>query len=509
MSGPQDPGAGSPAEREIKLPVTDDFVLPPLADAEGDIVAEPAETIELDATYFDTFDFRLARAGAALRARDDGWTVKLAASTEGDALVRGEHRIEGDVRAKKPPPAALDLVRALTRGSPITPVATLRTVRHRIALHRRDGTPLGELVDDHIEVRNPDSGAVATTFRELELELDDRATRREWEAIVERLRDAGAGPPDPTPKIVRALGPVATAPADVVVPELPATPTAQQVVHRAIAASVARLLANDPGVRLGEDPEAVHQARVATRRLRSDLRTFRALVDEQWANELRDELRWLADVLGVVRDADVMLERLHAKAAMLRDLERDAAEHLLDDLRDHRARALDQLLAALRSERYDALLDRLVAAAQRPRVLLPVDDQDDLEVLRGLVRRPWQQLVRTVEGLPRDPSDTQLHEVRIRVKRARYAAEAVEPAIGKPARSFARALVAVQDVLGEHQDAVVAAEWLRRAALDAPGDQAFAAGLLAAAEHDAAQRARDAWRATWKRVDRKRVRGWL
>ena len=281
-------------------------------------------------------------------------------------------------------------------------------------------------------------------------------------------------------------------------------------MRRAIASSVARLVRNDPGVRIGDDPEAVHQARVATRRLRSDLRTFGVLVDEHWADGLRDELRWLGDVLGGVRDTEVLIDRIEARDEHLPDPDRPSGKALVDQLRSDRDRAREQLLRALRSERYDTLLDRLVAAAQRPRLLLRVDDRDDEELLRETVRRPWNRLRDEVASLPDDPSDAQLHSVRIRAKRARYAAEAVEPAIGKRARRFARALVRVQDALGEHQDAVVAGEWLRRAATrseDASG--AFAAGLLAALERDAADAARDTWRDAWAEVDRKRVRGWL
>ncbi len=497
-------------EREVKLAVSPDFVLPPLTDPGGDVFAAPDESFELHATYFDTADYRLSRAGASLRARDDGWTVKLPVGTDGEALVRGEHVFVGPIDHADPPPEALDLVRALTRGAPVHSVATLRTRRHRVRLRAGDAREVGEVVDDRVEVRLADTDAVSESFREIEVELPDSASDAHRAVVLARLRGAGAGPADPTPKIVRALGPAATAPPDVVVPEPIGPPTLDFVVQRAIAASVARLIEHDPGVRLGEDPEAVHQARVATRRLRSDLRTFRTLLDEHWSDGLRDELRWLGDVLGVVRDADVMLERLSSHIEELEPVDRSAADHLLDDLREQRARGVAQLLDALRSERYDTVLDHLVLAARRPRLLLRVDDEDDRDVLRALVRKPWDQLARAVHALPDEPTDTALHEVRIKVKRARYAAEAIAPAIGKPARSFARALVALQDVLGDHQDAVVASEWLRRAAASAPnGEQGFAAGLLAARERAAIVAGRESWRDVWDDVDRKRIRGWL
>jgi CHAD domain-containing protein len=254
----------------------------------------------------------------------------------------------------------------------------------------------------------------------------------------------------------------------------------------------------------------VHQARVATRRLRSDLRTFRSLLDERWGTELSDELRWLGDVFGVVRDADVLFDRLEPKVAGLAEVDREPAKRILDHLRSDQERGRDQMLRALRSDRYDALLERLVAAAARPRFLLRVDDDDDASVLRDIVRRPWGKLAAAVEALGDDPPDHELHGVRIRAKRARYAAEAVVPAFGKPARAYARAVTGLQDVLGEHQDAVVAGTWLRATALTL-GDPAavYAAGELGAAERAAADASRAAWPEAWRAASRRSLRRWL
>jgi CHAD domain-containing protein len=503
----------SGVEAEVKLEAPEDFELPALDDAAADLVSLPVETVELDATYYDTRDLRLARAGASLRLRsDEGWTVKLPIGLDDGVLRRAELHVEGGKRnSESPPDGARDLVRSLTRRAELDPVAQLHTTRRRMRIHSSDERPLAEVVDDRVEVRDPESDALRLVFRELEVELTDHATDRQRNALLTRLREAGAGTPDPTPKIVRALGPPATAPADVVVPEIDSRhPKVDVIVRRAVAGSVARLLAHDPGARVGDDPESVHQARVATRRLRSDLRTFDELVDERWSEELRDELRWLGEVLGGVRDTDVLIDRLEQHTKSLVEVDRAGAERIIDRLRRDRDRAREQMLRALQSERYDSLLDRLVLAAQRPRLLLRIDDADDRSMMRDAVRRPWEKLRSAVHALPPDPTDTELHDIRKRAKRTRYAAEAVAPAFGKPARAFARALVDVQDVLGEHQDAVVAGEWLRRAASDAArGEDGFAAGRLASLESDAAESARDAWRDVWDRADRKRLRSWL
>ena len=513
----------STAEREIKFAPPAGFRLPPLTDPGGGVFASPETTTTLSATYYDTADLRITRSGASLRHRDpEGWTVKLPLPDDSDdhddeILARNEHYLTGDPGS--PPAAALDLVRSRTRGAAVAAVATLRSTRIKVLLHDAAGASLGEVVNDAVEARfsdpDPDSDSDQVVspirFGEVELELGAAANDAHRAAITARLRSAGAGPVDPVPKIVRALGDPAARPGDVEVPELgDGFPPVDEVVRRAIAASVDRLVISDPAARLGEDPEGVHQARVATRRLRSDLRTFRSLLDEQWGAALSDELRWLGDIFGAVRDADVLLERLDAKLLELPEVDRGPAKRLLDHLRTDHGRGRDQMLRALRSDRYDALLDRLVAAAARPRFLLRVDDADDAEVLSRLARRPWKHLAASVAALADSPSDLALHGVRIRAKRSRYAAEAVAPAFGKPARTFARAVTELQDVLGEHQDAIIAAEWLRRAAAGTADESTgFAAGQLAAIEYRDAERARRAWPDAWRRASRKRLRSWL
>ena len=494
-------------EREIKLAAPPANALPPLSDPLAGVVAEPAGTLHLLAIYYDTDDLRLTRAGASLRHRnDEGWAVKLPRGIAADGrLDRSTYAFAGDAAA--PPSEALELIRALARSASVRPVARLRTTRRAVRLHTADGTPIGEVVDDDVTVLGPDG--TMPGFRELEFELADHAPEAQAASIVARLRASGAGPPDPTPKIVRALGPRAADPPDVRVPTGDAH-TVSDVVRAALAGPVARVVAHDPGVRRGDDPEDVHQARVATRRLRSHLRTFVPLVDAAWAEALREELGWLGAAFGGVRDADVLLERLEAHVERLPGADRAGADQLLNRLRAQRDQARTELLDALRSHRYAVLLDRLVDAARQPRLTPRAGDEPDAEILRGLVRRAWEHLRDAVAALPDQPTDDDLHTIRKRAKRARYAAEAVEPAFGKPARNFARALTDIQDVLGEHQDGVLASQWLRDAAAAVRDEgAAFAAGELVAQERAAAHAAREAWLATWQDVRRKKYRQWL
>ncbi|MGH8984110.1 MAG: CHAD domain-containing protein [Acidimicrobiia bacterium] len=491
-------------EREVKLAPAPGFRLPDLTGVVPGVETGASETIELQATYFDTADLRLVRAGASLRHRsDEGWTVKLPEpGAHDDLLVRGEHHFDGPTGA--PPTAALDLVLGFVRTAPVQAVGRLRTRRNRVELLDADGKPLGEVVDDVVSVL--DGRRLAARFRELEVELREDTDDDLASAVVERLRTAGAGEPDPTPKVVRALGPRAVEPPDVSPPES-VSGDAGTVVRAALAASVARLLAHDPGVRLGEDPEAVHQARVATRRLRSDLRTFRPLLDEQWAQDLRDELKWLGTALGAVRDADVLLDRLRRKIERLPDEDRKVAARFVERLGSERNRAREELLVVMRGTRYLELLERLVDAARTPALVDEAEKPADS--LAHLARKPWKRLAAVVDELDEEPSDEALHDVRKRAKRLRYAAEAVAPVVGKPARRFAAAIEDVQDLLGEHQDAVVSEEWLRTALAAASPRETFVTGQLVAMEQADAAASRAQWPAVWKAAGRKRLRTWL
>jgi CHAD domain-containing protein len=428
--------------------------------------------------------------------------VKVPHPDEGVLLVRGEHTFPGV--PGEPAPGAVDLLRAFVRTAQLHQVAELKTRRRRVELVDEGGKRVAEVVDDEVSVL--DAGRITGRFRELEVELGEDAPIELADALVARLQAAGAGAPDPTPKIVRALGMRAVAPPDVVpVTGLDASSPARDVVRAAITASVHRLLAHDPGVRLGDDPEQVHQARVATRRLRSDLRTFAPLLEPEWEEALRDELKWLGSELGAVRDREVLLDLLRGLAAELSSRDAVVAARLLEDLVASWEAARVELLDAMRSDRYAALLERLVAAARAP-ALLEEADAPASEVLPPLVDRPWRRLRKDVRALPEVPQDEQLHAVRIRAKRCRYAAEAVVPALGKPARDFAKAVAALQDVLGDHQDAVVASAWLRDSVTEGSTDEVFVAGMLAGMLRRIERETRAAWPDAWRKVRRTRLR---
>ncbi|MGH7764145.1 MAG: CHAD domain-containing protein, partial [Candidatus Dormibacteraceae bacterium] len=282
--------------------------------------------------------------------------------------------------------------------------------------------------------------------------------------------------------------------------------SAKDVIRSVLAECVATLLHHDPLVRTSADPEAVHQARVATRKLRSHLRTFAPLLEIEWIDPLRSELGWIAMSLGAVRDSEVLFERLRERANTLPASDSRSAVSLLQILALDIDAMRKKLLADLGSVRYVDLLERLVAAAHAPSTM-PEADQPAAVLLPALATTPWRRLRSAVRQLDVNPADPDLHRIRILAKRARYAAEAVAPVVGSGAEAFARAAAKLQTVLGEHQDSVTAQAWLRSAKVS--GRRAFVAGELIALEHIAAEDARDKWPKVWKAIDRKSLRDWM
>ena len=190
------------------------------------------------------------------------------------------------------------------------------------------------------------------------------------------------------------------------------------------------------------------------------------------------------------------------KSIVAKDLQ-SAGHELIDRLRVIRQRDHAHLLDAMRSDRYTVLLDRLVDAARAPRLRPGTSRKSASKVIRKLLHRPVRRLRAQIRRLPENPADMDLHEVRKRAKQARYAFEAVTPIAGKTSARAATRLADLQGVLGDHQDAVVAINWLRDAARNYEGtDTPFVAGRLSGAFDADRIRLRARWRAYWKRARR-------
>ncbi len=279
---------------------------------------------------------------------------------------------------------------------------------------------------------------------------------------------------------------------------LGATSSIGDVARAALAASVEHIVRYDAELRLDPDDEIVHHARVAVRRLRSDLRTFLPLFDAAWACALRERLLWLQDGLSTARDADVLIAGLLRRSETLPDADRRDVDDLLQTFRAERAAAYERIGVMLRDERYAPLVQDLVDAASRP----PLTDaaaERACAAIPAIVGEAWSTLRKRVRIRSRPPSERELHGIRIAAKCVRYAAEAVLPVAGRPARALARAAERMQTVLGDEHDSVVACRRLRELA---NGPHAFIAGELAALENAARLEARATWPGAWRKAKR-------
>lgn len=257
------------------------------------------------------------------------------------------------------------------------------------------------------------------------------------------------------------------------------------------------LLTSEAVARAGADPEGVHQMRVAVRRMRAAIKADgRHLPD---GVRLQTELRWLGSSLGAVRDLDVLLDHIHTQAADFDDADAAAVEQLIAGLVDDRQAARQRMLTVLGGRRYRALRVALAAAVTSPVVELSDEDGPEPDALVDVVRKPLRTLVRKAGRLGEDPPDDDLHELRIHGKRLRYAAELAEPAKPKKVGGLIRATKRLQEILGDHQDAVVAEEQVRRLLADlgpaADTRIAFVAGRLVERERAKRAEQRAAWHA--------------
>ncbi|MDQ1288146.1 MAG: hypothetical protein QG622_1711 [Actinomycetota bacterium] len=513
------PGALVVTEIERKFDVRAGFRLPDLAGIEGVArVSEPREH-DLDATYFDTEDLRLATNKVTLRRRtggdDAGWHLKLP-RTDGE---RDEVRLPLGRAVTAVPPALRTPVTVHLRGARLGPVVRLATSRIVHHLLDDEGAPLVEIAQDTVVASRPGPAARSETveeWTELEVELVG-GDRPLLDAVCARLVAAGAEPSRSPSKLARALGDrlPSRAAGRPVRPDGIGKNSAGAVLLRHLAEQVSRLKSYDPAVRADED-DAVHQMRVATRRLRGALATFRPLLDREVTDPVRQELRWLGGALGDARDAEVVRDHLRGlvddqpSGLVLGPV----VERITTSLDARYRTAHAKALRGLGSPRYFALLDSLDALVAAPPFAPDAAGRADA-VLPRLVARTFTRTRDLVEqaGKEQDPHrhDELLHEIRKAAKRARYAGESVAPFCGRPARTWARRMEAVQEALGAHQDTVVIREELLALTAQAhdAGENAFTYGRLHHLEEMRAADTEGLFGEAWAEATRKRLHRWL
>ncbi|MGH3982237.1 MAG: CHAD domain-containing protein [Pseudonocardiaceae bacterium] len=467
---------------------------------------------DLEAVYFDTADLRLVRAGVTLRRReggsDEGWHLKFPAGKDS----RDELRLPLGRSARRPPAELVALTRVYTRGGVLAPVAELNTRRRRWVLADSRGRSLAELVDDHVRARTMGEQTTTVSWREVEVELGEHGQRALLDRIERRLLKAGAQRAGSASKLGRLLAD--RLPPSVATPSPASARSAGEVVLAYLWAQVEQLRRYDPLVRQ-DAPDAVHQMRVAARRMRSALQAFGRVLDRDQTRELTEELKWVAGELGEARDAEVMAARFAAilaefpdelklgpvSAAFTRSFERRQAD------------AREVAVAALDSERYLALHDRIDALLAAPPVTARARRKAKRELPKS-VRRAYRRVESRMADADRqsgDQRDLALHETRKAAKRLRYATEAVQPTVGKPAVRLRKRLKAVQELLGEHQDTAVSRPVLRELAAQAhlDGGNGFTYGLMYATETARADQAENNVAPAWKQMRKRKNIAWL
>ncbi|MDQ4033223.1 MAG: CYTH and CHAD domain-containing protein [Actinomycetota bacterium] len=468
---------------------------------------------DLEAVYFDTADLRLVRAGVTLRRReggsDEGWHLKFPAGKDS----RDELRLPLGRAARRPPAELVALTRVYTRGGVLAPVAELNTRRRRWVLADSRGRSLAELVDDHVRARTMGEQATAVSWREVEVELGEHGQRALLDRIERRLLKAGAQRAGSASKLGRLLAD--RMPPSVATPTPASARTAGDVVLAYLWEQVERLRRYDPLVRQ-DAPDAVHQMRVAARRMRSALQAFGRILDRDQTRELTEELKWVAGELGGARDAEVMAERF---AALLAELPKELKLGPVDaavtrSFARRQADAREVAVAALDSERYLALHDRIDALLAAPPVTARARRKAKRELPKS-VRRAYRRVESRMADADRQPAgqqrDLALHETRKAAKRLRYATEAVEPTVGKPAARLRKRLKAVQELLGEHQDTAVSRPVLRELAAQAhlEGGNGFTYGLMYATEATRGDQVENDLPRAWKQMRKSKNIAWL
>ena len=444
------------SEHELKLDAPAGFRLPPLG-------GSPLTPRVFTSVYYDVPGGSLADGGITLRRRTENghgvWQLKLPAD---DSRLE----LEAEGGPGQPPEALLALLHAHLRRGPLERVAELRT--HRSGeLVARNGTT-AEVTADEVTVL--DSSEASNHFVEVEIELregDPEGLDEIADELVSRGRRAGRRPaeavPGARPHVLR---------------------TARlSVSSRSCSAACAPSCARSSGTIRARASAAIPRA--STTCASAFAACARCCAQDRSSSrptprELDERLKLLGQILGEVRDLDVLLARLDAEAAELGGEDAKRAGALLAALRTERSCSRSRLLAALRSDQYLALLD------DTARTIEELEPSGSAVTLDELADEAFARLRRAVRKLPDAPADEELHAVRKKGKRARYAAElAGQKQLVKQAKKL-------QDVLGEHQDAVVAAERLRSLAVAAAPEQALAAGRLVEREEERRLEARAA-----------------
>ncbi|HEV2271454.1 MAG TPA: CHAD domain-containing protein [Steroidobacteraceae bacterium] len=487
----------------------------------------PLPVQQLHDTYLDTGDWRVFRAGFALRLRNKGGhteaTLKGLRSTREDVADRrelteplSESRASALAHANGPVGSRVSDVAGV---KPLRTLFEVRTSRQRFAV--RTGNPAVDVGEIALDEARFSRGAghrrpMLLTRVEVEVVGPDRAP---LERLAEQLRSECGLCPATENKFAVGLRSASLVPPRGAGPDREPEP-APAVIHAStragdFAAEVLRRLiqewqANEPPARLGEGPEALHKLRVTARRMQTVLSLFRSYVPAG-LRRTQPTLKGLLNVLGIVRDADIRLEAASAYRRTLPEADRAGLDPLLQYLQAERARARHGMLRALDAKRTRDWLDTLpdqLARTPLPTASVSARNPVALTVVPDLIHGRYRKLRKSARRLTRESSMTEFHEVRVRAKKLRYALEVVAPTYAKPAVKMLAALHKLQSKLGTQHDADVISRYLAQLASRPPAT--FTAVTLFMMGRMAEAYARDAARmgakvkGPWRKVRRRR-----
>jgi CHAD domain-containing protein len=472
-----------------------------------DLSVGSQDDVELDATYFDTADLRLARAGVTLRRRvggeDAGWHLKLPI----DADSRHELQLPLGHSTSQPPARFVAMTRVHTRGASLGPVAELLTRRRRWTLTGDGGAQQAELAEDHVHGIRLSPPSNELDWRELEIELLGDGSRQLLDTMEAELRELGVRRSAAPSKLSRVLGDRLPSPVE---PDKPGKrSTAGAVVLAYLRDQTAVLRSYDPLVRM-DAPDAVHKMRVTARRIRSGLQGYRRLLDREATCELVEDLRWLGTQLAPARDGEVLAARItdaiHAlpQEQVLGPVAAQVTRRFAREQADGR----DRLTLALDSPRYLRLQERLDALLDDPpstrRARRRANSELPKTITKSLRRTEHRAPAADTADTADTDRDTALHDMRKAAKRARYVIEAAEPVLGNKARKLRKRIKNVQSLLGDHHDTVVTRPVLRDlgALAQVEGTNGFTFGVLHAAEHATARALEARLSTAWAKVNK-------
>jgi triphosphatase len=442
------------------------------------VLAKP--TRRLVDRYMDTEDWRVGQAGFVLRTRQRGRAVEVTMKDRRPADPAGLRRrleltesLPSGLTSLGPGGPVGRRVHAVAGQHALLQVLEVRTRRQPFSL-RAAGTEVAEVaLDDTTIVVGPHQAPAR--LRRVEVEVAP-GWLETLGPVVQDLRESAGLSPASLSKFeagLLAAGVSVPGPPDVGPTDIQPDATLGDVAYAVMRRQVRELFVHEPGTRLGEDPEELHDMRVATRRLRAAMDIFSAALPSR-AGAVREELRWIATDLGAVRDLDVQLQDMTEMAKWSEGWA--GADHgaalghlrtLLEAQRDEARRTLLDALDSTRWERLTAALlalarqgpSRRVAGARTPAAIaVPRLLEERHHAMRSAAKRARRT------GIAHD-----FHRVRIRGKRLRYLLEFTSPLYGQPALSFVKRLTQLQDTLGNMQDAEVASSRMFTLATQAQG----------------------------------------